>query len=131
MNTHQDALPFSGSFPASRHSGYQGALQAAETCEEKRAQLLAFVRRLGRVTDEQIETALRFRRSSVCSIRNSLVTDGFIVADGHRKFERIESGKRRSKTHTYWRPTTEAERDLILARQQRFTVDAFDGVGVA
>lgn len=126
----QDSLPWSGT-GAAGHSSYQGALQAAESREEKRAQLLAFVRRRGRVTDEQIETALVFRRSSVCSIRNSLVTDGFIVADGHRKFERIEEGKLRFKTHTYWRPTTEAERDLILARQQRFTTDVFDGVGVA
>lgn len=131
MNAHQEPLPWSGSNQASRHSSQRGAAQAAESLEDKRAALLAFLRRWRRATDEQIETSLEFRRSSVCSIRNSLVRDGFVVADGNRKFHRIEGGKLRSKTHTYWRPTTEREREDILRQQQRFSVDAFDGVGVA
>jgi hypothetical protein len=126
-----DLLPFSGASSSSRHSSYQGAIQGAETREAKRAQLLAFVRDRGAVTDEQIETALCFKRASVCSIRNGLVRDGFIVPDGHRQFERIEGGKLRRKTHTKWRATSERERELILARQQTFNLGAFDGVGVA
>jgi transcription initiation factor IIE alpha subunit len=127
---HTDLLPFSGSSPASRHSSHQGAIQAAEGREQKRAKLLTFVLDRGRVTDEQIETALMFKRASVCSIRNDLIRDGFIVADGHRKFLRVEGGKVQKKTHTYWRATTDRERQEMLARQQDL-MDQFDGVGVA
>lgn len=127
----QSSLPWQGLGSAAAHSSYLGARQAAETRDDKRERLLAYVRRRERVTDEQLEMALKFRRSTVCSVRNGLVHDGFICQDGHHVFTRREEGQLRKKTHTYWRATTEHEREMFLEQQQRMQELMSDGDGMA
>lgn len=131
LSGQQASLPWQGVGSGAAHSSREGALQAAETRDDKREQLLAYVRRRGRVTDEQLELALNFRRSTVCSVRNGLVRDGWICQDGHHVFTRVEGGRLRKKTHTQWRATTDDERESILARQRSLAIDVFDGLGVS
>lgn len=116
--TESGRLPFNGSVQVSRHASYQGAEIAAGSFGYKRERYLAFVDARGSVTDEDAEIALGFRRSSICSTRNSLVDEGLIIADGSRRLEREISGRMRRFTHALWRRTTEQERQMVIARQQ-------------
>lgn len=112
-----DRLPFEGATPGSRQASYSGAEAAAPTREQKRRVYLAFVTARGGVSDEEAERALKFRRSSICSIRNGLVTDGEIVQDGTRVIP--PRGQTKRVTHALWRRTTATEKAWILRRQQQ------------
>lgn len=72
------ALPFSGRSPRQRHNSYRAALAQRSTRGVKKLKMLAFVRQVGRVTDQGLADGLSLPIQSVCSLRNALCSENLV-----------------------------------------------------
>lgn len=76
-------LPFSGRSPISRQNSYLAAEAQRSTRGTKKLRLVAYLRTVEMATDQGLAEALSLPLSSICSLRNALMSEGLIVCVGH------------------------------------------------
>lgn len=74
----QRGLPFSGRTPMSRQNSYKAAVAEGATRGEKKQRVLAYLRTVRAATDQGIAEGVRLPLSSICSLRNHLVSEGLV-----------------------------------------------------
>jgi transcription initiation factor IIE alpha subunit len=75
-------LPFSGRSPISRHNSYLAAEAQRSTRGTKKLRIVEYLRSVEMATDQGIAEALYLPLSSVCSLRNALMSDGVVECVG-------------------------------------------------
>lgn len=75
-------LPFSGRSPISRQNSYLAAEAQRATRGTKKLRIVAYLRTVEMATDQGIAEALNLPLSSVCSLRNALMSEGVVECVG-------------------------------------------------
>lgn len=75
-------LPFSGRSPISRQNSYLAAKAQRATRGTKKLRIVAYLRTVDMATDQGIAEALHLPLSSVCSLRNALMSEGLVECVG-------------------------------------------------
>lgn len=98
--TGESLPPIAGKTPAARHASYTGARQAVRTFGAKASEYLQVLTNGGPISDHAAAAVMHCGLSSICSIRNGLIDQGYpIVADG---FDEARWGDGGTTKRTRW-----------------------------
>ena len=78
----QAGLPFSGRTPMSRQNSYRAAVAVGATRGEKKQRVLAYLKSVPAATDQGIAEGTDLPLSSICSLRNHLVSEELVCQVG-------------------------------------------------
>ena len=104
-------IPFGGRSPASRHRSYKAALGQRALRGAKRRRMMAYIDENGPTTDTELYGALQpITMGGVCSLRNSLVADGYLEEAGEKlgPYGHMNTLWRRRGTTAQAKPNDEA-----------------------
>lgn len=107
----QQGLPWSGRTELSRSCSSAGAVMAERRRGPRTRAYLAWLHAFGPATDHQAAEGLAYGLSSICSIRNALVTAGLVEARDRVLGPHGTPNTRWAVTGTPWAPVAERPRE--------------------
>jgi hypothetical protein len=102
----QLGIPWNGRSAIARHNGQRAAESLAPLRGRKKHRLLEWARQVGTFTDAGAAECLGWPLSSLCSLRNALMDEGYIRAIGSTE-------GRYGKTVTVYEPTSQVKETAI------------------